>query len=103
VLGRTPLVDVVLNPHNDIAAWDWTSLSGLYSLGQQNAIGLPNPAGTVVHSDRASHFRFHAYVRTLKHNGLLGSIGRWVQNVPRAATHRCSKSSTSAAISKSKS
>ncbi len=42
----------------------------------RNAIGLRNPAGTIVHSDRGSQFRSNAYVRTLKHNGLLGSMGR---------------------------
>jgi transposase InsO family protein len=38
--------------------------------------GLPNPAGTIVHSDRGSQIRSNAYVRTLKNNGLLGSMGR---------------------------
>ena len=42
----------------------------------RNAIGLRNPAGTIVHSDRGSQFRSNAYVRTLKNNGLLGSMGR---------------------------
>ena len=43
----------------------------------RNAIGLRRPTGTVVvHSDRGSQFRSKAYVRTLKHNGLIGSIGR---------------------------
>jgi len=42
----------------------------------RNAIGLRSPAGTVVHSDRGSQFRSHAFVRTLKNNGLLGSMGR---------------------------
>jgi putative transposase len=42
----------------------------------RNAIGLRSPAGTVVHSDRGSQFRSHAFVRTLNNNGLLGSMGR---------------------------
>jgi putative transposase len=45
--------------------------------GLRNAIALRNPAGTlVVHSDRGSQFRSHAYVRTLKTHGLTGSMGR---------------------------
>ena len=43
----------------------------------RNAIGLRQPEGTiVVHSDRGSQFRSKAFVRTLKHNGLVGSMGR---------------------------
>ncbi len=43
----------------------------------RNAIRLRRPTGTVtVHSDRGSQFRSKAYVRTLKHNGLTGSMGR---------------------------
>jgi putative transposase len=43
----------------------------------RNAIGLRQPEGTiVVHSDRGSQFRSKAFVRTLKHNGLIGSMGR---------------------------
>jgi putative transposase len=41
-----------------------------------NAIALREPAGTVVHSDRGSQFRSNAFVRTLKGNGLNGSMGR---------------------------
>ena len=41
-----------------------------------NAIALRRPAGTVVHSDRGSQFRSHAYVRTLRGAGLNGSMGR---------------------------
>lgn len=41
-----------------------------------NAIGLREPAGTLVHSDRGSQFRSNAFVRTLKNNGLIGSTGR---------------------------
>ncbi len=41
-----------------------------------NAIGLREPTNTVVHSDRGSQFRSKAFVRTLKNNGLVGSMGR---------------------------
>jgi putative transposase len=41
-----------------------------------NAIALRDPEGTVVHSDRGSQFRSNAFVRTLKGNGLKGSMGR---------------------------
>lgn len=41
-----------------------------------NAIGLRESAGPVVHSDRGSQFRSNAFVRTLKGNGLKGSMGR---------------------------
>jgi putative transposase len=42
----------------------------------RNAIGLRDPAGTIVHSDRGSQFRSNAFVRTLRNNGLVGSMGR---------------------------
>jgi transposase InsO family protein len=43
----------------------------------RNAIGLRSPTGTViVHSDRGSQFRAHAYVQTLRDHGLTGSMGR---------------------------
>lgn len=58
-----------------------------YSMGPQmtadmcvaalhNAIALRSPRGTVVHSDRGSQFRSTSFVRTLKNNGLTGSMGR---------------------------
>lgn len=42
----------------------------------RNAIALRSPVGTIVHSDRGSQFRSHSFVRTIKHNGLVGSMGR---------------------------
>ena len=42
----------------------------------RNAIIRRNPVGTVVHSDRGSQFRSNAFVRTIKNNGLVGSMGR---------------------------
>src|SRR3712207_5355680 len=42
----------------------------------RNAITLRAPAGTIVHSDRGSQFRSNAFVRTIKNNGLIGSMGR---------------------------
>ena len=42
----------------------------------RNAIGLRDPHKTIVHSDRGSQFRSHAFVRTLKANELVGSMGR---------------------------
>jgi putative transposase len=42
----------------------------------RNAIALRSPAGTIVHSDRGSQFRSHAFVRMLRANGLVGSMGR---------------------------
>lgn len=41
-----------------------------------NAICLRGPNKTTVHSDRGSQFRSKAFVRTLKNNGLVGSMGR---------------------------
>jgi putative transposase len=43
----------------------------------RNAIALRSPVGTVIiHSDRGSQFRAHAYVRLLHDSGLAGSMGR---------------------------
>jgi len=43
----------------------------------RNAIALRSPAGTVVvHSDRGTQFRSTAFIRTLRSNGLTGSMGR---------------------------
>jgi putative transposase len=42
----------------------------------RNAIIRRSPVGTVVHSDRGSQFRSNAFVRTIKNNGLVGSMGR---------------------------
>jgi transposase InsO family protein len=42
----------------------------------QNAIALRGPAKAIVHSDRGSQFRSHAYQRVLRNAGLHGSMGR---------------------------
>jgi len=42
----------------------------------RNAIALRRPTGTLVHSDRGSQFRSGKFVRTLRDNGLVGSMGR---------------------------
>ena len=42
----------------------------------RNAVVLRAPAGTIVHSDRGSQFRSHAYVQALRGAGLHGSMGR---------------------------
>ena len=42
----------------------------------RNAIARRDPVGTIVHSDRGSQFRSNAFVRTIKNNGLIGSMGR---------------------------
>lgn len=41
-----------------------------------NAIALSNPYETVVHSDRGSQFRSKKFIRALKNNNLIGSMGR---------------------------
>jgi putative transposase len=50
--------------------------AGLAVSALRNAIARRSPAGTVVHSDRGSQFRSAAFVRTLRSNGLAGSMGR---------------------------
>jgi transposase InsO family protein len=42
----------------------------------RNAIAFRDPSGTVVHLDGGSQFRSTAFVRTLKNNRLIGSMGR---------------------------
>jgi putative transposase len=42
----------------------------------RNAIELRQPSGTIVHSDRGSQFRSRKFVRALRRNGLVGSMGR---------------------------
>jgi transposase InsO family protein len=42
----------------------------------RNAIELRRPSGTLVHSDRGSQFRSKKFVRLLRTNGLIGSMGR---------------------------
>jgi transposase InsO family protein len=41
-----------------------------------HAVALRRPTCTVVHSDRGSHFRSHAYVHALRVHQLRGSMGR---------------------------
>lgn len=42
----------------------------------RNAIALRRPLGTIVHADRGSQFRSTVFTRSLKNNGLRGSMGR---------------------------
>jgi putative transposase len=42
----------------------------------QNAIMLRSPTDTIVHSDRGSQFRSKRFVRMLRNNDLVGSMGR---------------------------
>jgi transposase InsO family protein len=42
----------------------------------RNAVALRGPAATIMHSDRGSQFRSHAYVRALRGARLRGSMGR---------------------------
>ena len=53
----------------------------------RNAIIRRDPVGTVVHSDRGSQFRSTAFVRTIKNNGLVGSMGRVGACGDNAATY----------------
>lgn len=41
-----------------------------------NALALRGTVGAIVHSDRGSQFRSHAYIRALRDAQLLGSMGR---------------------------
>jgi len=50
--------------------------SSLAVTSLRNAIVRRSPVGTVVHSDRGNQLRSHAFVCTLKNNGLVGSMGR---------------------------
>jgi transposase InsO family protein len=50
--------------------------AGLAVSALRNAIGLRDPVGTIVHSDRGSQFRSRSFVRALANNGLVGSMGR---------------------------
>jgi len=43
---------------------------------RRNAIILRSPTGTMLHSDGGSQFRSKAFVRILKNNNLIGSMGR---------------------------
>jgi transposase InsO family protein len=42
----------------------------------RNAIRLRDPQRTIIHSDRGSQFHAKAFVRVLRNNGLVGSMGR---------------------------
>ena len=42
----------------------------------RNAVALRGPAAAIMHSDRGSQFRSHAYVRALRDAQLRGSMGR---------------------------
>jgi len=42
----------------------------------RHAVRLRDLKGTVVHSDRGSHFRFNAFLSALNLHGLVGSMGR---------------------------
>lgn len=41
-----------------------------------NAVAMRRPAGAIVHSDRGSQFRSRKFVKALRDNGLVGSMGR---------------------------
>lgn len=49
--------------------------SVLGRLGLHKAIARRDPNGTVIHSDRGTQFRSHAFVRTFEGHGLTGSMG----------------------------
>ncbi len=51
-----------------------TSELAINALG--NAVALRGPAAAIMHSDRGSQFRSHAYVRALRDARLRGSMGR---------------------------
>jgi putative transposase len=51
--------------------------SALATAALRNAVALRRPVGgTIVHSDRGSQFRAHAFVRLLRRHRLAGSMGR---------------------------
>jgi transposase InsO family protein len=50
--------------------------SKLATAALRNAVALRQPKATIVHSDRGSQFRSNAYVRALRRQGLVGSMGR---------------------------
>jgi putative transposase len=50
--------------------------SQLAVVALRNAVALRGPAEGIVHSDRGSQFRSHAYQRELRAAGLRGSMGR---------------------------
>lgn len=55
---------------------DGRMTSALATAALRNAVALRGPRGTIVHSDRGSQFRSHAFVRVLRKHGLAGSMGR---------------------------
>ncbi len=54
----------------------------------RHAIVLCSPLDTIVHSDRGSQFRSKKFVRMLRNNGLIGSMGRVGACQDNAATAR---------------
>ena len=50
--------------------------SSLAVAALENAVRARRPEGTVVHSDRGSQFRSRRFVESLRHHGLIGSMGR---------------------------
>jgi transposase InsO family protein len=55
---------------------DGRMTSALATAALRNAVVLRQPEGTIVHSDRGSQFRSHAFVRLLRKHRLAGSMGR---------------------------